>query len=343
MRRELPGHRHRKLFAFAVYNILLSTALVKVGAPTDPQVKKNGTDRSVSKIFGSSNSKPVKVYVKIYHDSPILLCTTEDLKEHELIDPYFIWIGPSGKNIKGESYAKITETGRLILKSFRKFMSGDYTCTVSYKNIEKKKEIFLDMKFSVYAYREPDYSFMFATRYHTKGCHEPANSQFFHKLNSVEKELIDDLACRISDIRMHCHVVRVPHKGLVTELFINFRVDPFANGWEALCKKLEHNCQDELNRRVENARNRVQAFFMKQSIVLAGMKNALPTFYYIDNSLQVSRVDHCRPGFGKNKITHSDCSECCVVCDHGMYSPTNDVNCLPCTSIRINFYGATAC
>ncbi|XP_042199333.1 zona pellucida-binding protein 2 isoform X2 [Callorhinchus milii] len=270
MRRELPGHRHRKLLAFAVYNILLSTALVKVGAPTDPQVKKNGTDRSVSKIFGSSNSKPVKVYVKIYHDSPILLCTTEDLKEHELIDPYFIWIGPSGKNIKGESYAKITETGRLILKSFRKFMSGDYTCTVSYKNIEKKKEIFLDMKFSVY-------------------------------------------------------------------------VDPFANGWEALCKKLEHNCQDELNRRVENARNRVQAFFMKQSIVLAGMKNALPTFYYIDNSLQVSRVDHCRPGFGKNKITHSDCSECCVVCDHGMYSPTNDVNCLPCTSIRINFYGATAC
>ncbi|GCB77524.1 hypothetical protein scyTo_0015678 [Scyliorhinus torazame] len=50
-------------------------------------------------IYGNSN-RPVKVYVKMYHDSPALLCTTQELSEKELVDPYFIWVGPSGRNIK---------------------------------------------------------------------------------------------------------------------------------------------------------------------------------------------------------------------------------------------------
>ncbi|XP_067869136.1 zona pellucida-binding protein 2-like isoform X2 [Heterodontus francisci] len=223
----------------------------------------------IKEVYGNSN-KPVKVYVKMYHDSPALLCTTQELSEKELVDPYFIWVGPSGRNIKGEPYVRISETGRLILKAFDKSMSGDYTCTVSYKDVEKNKEIFLDMKFSIY-------------------------------------------------------------------------VDPFGYGWEEVCRKMIRDCEDETNKRVEKARNRIEAFFKKQSIALDKMKDNMPTFYYIANSLNTVRVDHCRPGFGKNKLTHLDCSECCVVCDHGMYSPTNDVFCKPCTSVKINYYGATAC
>ncbi|XP_072105728.1 zona pellucida-binding protein 2-like [Mobula birostris] len=413
----------------------------------------------ITQIYGNSN-KPVKVYVKMYTDSPSLLCTTEELSEKELVDPYFIWIGPTGRNIKGEPYTRISETGRLILKSFEKSMSGDYTCTVSYKDVDENKEVFLDMKFSVYGFREPDYSFKFSTRYHTYECHDPANHHFFRKFRSVEKELITDLTCRITDVEMKCHVVKVPHKGLVTELFITFKrrygsiavsttlfqlgaseppwrltaadlwppfgattdpqppwrltavdlqppwrlttvdlrppwrltaadlrppwrltaadlrppwrltaadlwppfratadprsprnqppptcslcVDPFGYGWEEVCKKFIHDCEDETNKRVEKARRRIKAFFKKQSIALNHMKNK-PTFYYIENSLKTTRVDHCRPGFGKNKLIHLDCSECCVVCDHGMYSPTNDVYCKPCSSVKINYYGATAC
>ncbi|XP_078280861.1 zona pellucida-binding protein 2-like [Rhinoraja longicauda] len=298
--------------------------------------------QTITQIYGNSN-KPVKVYVKMYTDSPSLLCTTEELSEKELVDPYFIWVGPPGKNIKGETYARISETGRLILKSFDKSMSGDYTCTVSYKDVDANKEIFLDMKFSVYGYREPDYSYNFLARYHTKECHDPANNHFFRKLKSVEKELIADLTSRITDVEMKCHVVKVPRKGLVTELFIMFKLDPFGYGWEEICKKLVRDCEDETNRRVEKARGRIEAFFKKQSIALDQMKDNKPTFYYIENSLRTTRVDHCRPGFGKNKLTHLDCSECCVVCDHGMYSPTNDVYCKPCTSVKINYYGATAC
>ncbi|XP_062893313.1 zona pellucida-binding protein 2-like [Mobula hypostoma] len=297
--------------------------------------------KMITQIYGNSN-KPVKVYVKMYTDSPSLLCTTEELSEKELVDPYFIWIGPTGRNIKGEPYTRISETGRLILKSFEKSMSGDYTCTVSYKDVDENKEVFLDMKFSVYGFREPDYSFKFSTRYHTYECHDPANHHFFRKFRSVEKELITDLTCRITDVEMKCHVVKVPHEGLVTELFITFKLDPFGYGWEEVCKKFIHDCEDETNKRVEKARRRIEAFFKKQSIALNHM-NSKPTFYYIENSLKTTRVDHCRPGFGKNKLIHLDCSECCVVCDHGMYSPTNDVYCKPCSSVKINYYGATAC
>uniref|UniRef100_UPI00398F1AEC zona pellucida-binding protein 2-like isoform X3 n=1 Tax=Pristiophorus japonicus TaxID=55135 RepID=UPI00398F1AEC len=267
--------------------------------------------------------------------------STQDVNESAGLNTITEIYGNSNK--PGEPYAKISETGRLILKSFDKSMSGDYTCTVSYKDVAQNKEIFLDMKFSVYAYREPDFSFKFSTRYHTQECHDPANNHFFRKFKSVEKELIADLTCRITDVEMKCHVVKVPHKGLITELFITFKVDPFGYGWEEVCRKFKHDCEDETNKRVEKARNRIEAFFKKQSIALDNMKDNTPTFYYIANSLNTIRVDHCRPGFGKNKLTHLDCSECCVVCDHGMYSPTNDVFCKPCTSVKINYYGATAC
>ncbi|GCB67434.1 hypothetical protein scyTo_0012142, partial [Scyliorhinus torazame] len=192
-------------------------------------------------------------------------------------------------------------------------------------------------------FREPDYSFKFSTRYHTHECHDPSNNRFFRKFKSVEKELIADLTCRITDVEMKCHVVKLPHKGLITELFITFKVDPFGYGWEEVCSKFIQDCEDETNRRVEKARNRIEAFFKKQSVALEEMKDNTPTFYYIANSLNTVRLDHCRPGFGKNKLSHLDCSECCVVCDHGMYSPNNDVFCKPCTSVKINYYGATAC
>ncbi|XP_078385255.1 zona pellucida-binding protein 2-like [Cetorhinus maximus] len=294
--------------------------------------------QQIREIYGNSN-RPVKVYVKMYHDSPALLCTTQELSEKELVDPYFIWVGPSGRNIKGEPYVRISETGSLILKSFDKFMSGDYTCTVSYKDVDKNKELFLDMKFS---------------------------------FKSVEKELISDLTCRITDVEMRCHVVKIPHKGLITELFITFKVDPYGYGWEEVCKKFIHDCEDETNRRVEKARHRIEAFFKKQSVVLDKMKESLPTFYYIANSLNtkiknshtvcpngevkgvpvIAIVPHWNETVLQEEPYEKERSkirsrltllQSTVVCDHGMYSPNNDVFCKPCTSVKINYYGATAC
>ncbi|POI27681.1 hypothetical protein CIB84_008569, partial [Bambusicola thoracicus] len=37
-----------------------------------------------------------KVYVKLDHSSPHILCVTNRLRNSELIDPVFRWNGPSG-------------------------------------------------------------------------------------------------------------------------------------------------------------------------------------------------------------------------------------------------------
>lgn len=48
----------------------------------------------------------------------------------------------------------LTETGKLMLLRFKEYMSGAYTCTLSYKNIEtttqEEREMFETYKFMVY-------------------------------------------------------------------------------------------------------------------------------------------------------------------------------------------------
>ncbi|XP_067406514.1 zona pellucida-binding protein 1 isoform X2 [Emydura macquarii macquarii] len=47
------------------------------------------------KIVGSTTF-PVKIYVKLNHNSPRILCVTNRLRNSELIDPVFQWHGPGG-------------------------------------------------------------------------------------------------------------------------------------------------------------------------------------------------------------------------------------------------------
>ncbi|XP_053217199.1 zona pellucida-binding protein 1 isoform X3 [Podarcis raffonei] len=53
------------------------------------------TDSSTLKVVGSTNL-PVKVYVRLNHNSPRILCVTKRLRNSELIDPIFQWHGPGG-------------------------------------------------------------------------------------------------------------------------------------------------------------------------------------------------------------------------------------------------------
>jgi len=45
---------------------------------------------------------PVKVYVKLNHSSPRILCLTNRLRNLELIDPIVQWNGPSGSLSSGK-------------------------------------------------------------------------------------------------------------------------------------------------------------------------------------------------------------------------------------------------
>ncbi|XP_072859980.1 zona pellucida-binding protein 1 isoform X1 [Pogona vitticeps] len=54
------------------------------------------------KVVGSTNL-PVKVYVRLNHNSPRILCITNHLRNSELIDPIFQWHGPGGDLVAGYS------------------------------------------------------------------------------------------------------------------------------------------------------------------------------------------------------------------------------------------------
>uniref|UniRef100_A0A493TJN0 Zona-pellucida-binding protein 1/2 N-terminal domain-containing protein n=1 Tax=Anas platyrhynchos platyrhynchos TaxID=8840 RepID=A0A493TJN0_ANAPP len=96
----------------------------------------------------------INVYVKVFTNSPLLVCMDLSLSQEEIIDPKYLWIGPDGKNLEGQTYANLTETGKLMLMGFKESMSGAYTCTLSHRIIEtmtqEEVDVFETYKFMLY-------------------------------------------------------------------------------------------------------------------------------------------------------------------------------------------------
>ncbi|KAL8175855.1 UNVERIFIED_CONTAM: hypothetical protein K2H54_010717 [Gekko kuhli] len=192
-------------------------------------------------------------------------------------------------------------------------------------------------------YREPDYTYQVSVHFTTKDCSFEGNAEFFKDLQKVLNDLISHLTCHVVDPSYKCHTVKRPKHVLEDELFVTFQVNPFAPGWEAACQQAGPDCEDVTNSHVQEARWLIEGFFRKQSYVLKHEFQNTPVIHYVDHSFQITRLDSCRPGFGKNDVIHNDCTNCCVACDPGTYSPNNNVVCLKCTNVRIKSYGAKSC
>ncbi|XP_066485348.1 zona pellucida-binding protein 2 [Tiliqua scincoides] len=318
-----------------------------------PATKENGPDKAQypvklikeNYIYGDT-SHEVNTYVKVHTNSPYLLCMDLALSQSEIIDPHYIWIGPDGQNLKAKTYVNLTTTGKLMLLNFKENMSGSYTCTISYRAIradmQAELQKFKTYKFMIYAYREPDYSYRISVHFTTKECSLAANKNFFEELMKVLNHMISYLACHIIQQSFKCYSVKRPQESLTDELFIIFQVNPFGPGWKTKCQRLT-DCEDMNNNRVEKAQWFIREFFSKQQDILAQDFKTIPAIHYVANSFQVTRLDSCHQGFGKNNLIHSECANCCVACDPGTYSSNNDVVCQTCTNIRIKQYGATSC
>uniref|UniRef100_A0A7N4P8R9 Zona pellucida binding protein 2 n=1 Tax=Sarcophilus harrisii TaxID=9305 RepID=A0A7N4P8R9_SARHA len=96
-------------------------------------------------IYGNVEH-PVKIYVKMHHNSPFLACMDKELSQTEIIDPISLWMGPNGKHLKENSHINLTSEGKLMITSFQASMSGSYICTLTYKIIseetQKEQEIY---------------------------------------------------------------------------------------------------------------------------------------------------------------------------------------------------------
>ncbi|KAM6163106.1 zona pellucida-binding protein 2 isoform 2-T2 [Rhynchocyon petersi] len=263
----------------------------------------------------------------------------------ETVDPTFVWFGPNEEKLTGNNQMNITETGKLVVKHFLESLSGPYTCTFFYKAVtagtQEEKVIKKRYTFVLFAYREPDYSYQMSLRFTTKSCEGRTNDLLFRVLKKVLDNLISDLTCHVIDPSYKCHVVRIPKRGLVHELFIAFQVNPFAPGWKAACTQ-STDCEDITNYNILQARDRIEEFFRSQAAIFYhNFNKIIPAMHFVEHSLQIVRVDSCRPGFGKNEAMHSNCASCCVVCSPGTFSPDIDVTCQTCISIHV--YGARSC
>ncbi|XP_053426298.1 zona pellucida-binding protein 2 isoform X3 [Nycticebus coucang] len=260
---------------------------------------------------------PVKIYVKLHQNSPVLICMDFKYAKKEIVDPTYIWIGPNEKTLTGNNRINITKIGELLVKDFLEPLSGLYTCTFSYKTVkaetQEEKTIQRRYDFLLFAYREPDYSYQMAVRFTTKSCVGRYNDLLFRVLKKILDNLMSDLSCHVIEPSYKCHSVEIPERGLIHELFIAFQVNPFAPGWRSLCNKSD-DCEDITNHNVLQARNRIEEFFRSQTYIFYHHVNkTVPAMHFVDHSFQVERLDSCRPGFGKNEGLHSNCATCCEI------------------------------
>ncbi|EHB03953.1 Zona pellucida-binding protein 1 [Heterocephalus glaber] len=280
----------------------------------------------------------VSVYVTLHQRSPHVLCANQQLWNAELVDPSFQWHGPKGKIVSENSTAQITSTGSLVFQNFEETMSGVYTCFLKYRaNVEDPIKN-LQLKYVVYAYREPHYYYQFTARYHAAPCNSIYNISFEKKLLQILRKLVHDLSCEISLLKSQCHRIKMQKAGLQNELFFTFSVSSLdTEKGPKTCK--DHDC--EYFKRLSKAKHLIERFFNQQVEALGRRAQPLPQIYYIEGTLAMVWINRCFPGYGMNILKHPQCPECCVICSPGSYNPRDGIHCLQCNSSLV--YGAKTC
>ncbi|KAL9823839.1 zona pellucida-binding protein 2 [Geothlypis trichas] len=175
-----------------------------------------------NEVYGDIRHE-VNVYVKVFTNSPFLVCMDLALSQERIIDPNYLWIGPDGRVLQGQSYVNLTETGKLMVMGFMVPMSGAYTCFLSHKVIEtttqEETEMVEAYKFMVYdshpshflpAYREADHAYQVSVRFSTTGCRLRNNDLFIKILKRILNNSISHLTCHITVSPYKCHSIRTP-------------------------------------------------------------------------------------------------------------------------------------
>ncbi|KAM7119973.1 zona pellucida-binding protein 1 [Molossus nigricans] len=337
--RRAPGSPLTRAALFLLLSALVVRAPLAVGDLIRLPRGFSLTQDSL-KIVGSPNY-PVKVYVMLHQKSPHVLCVTQRLRNSELIDPSFQWHGPSGKIISENSTTHITSTGSLVFQDFQESMTGAYTCFLEYKPTVEEVVKNLQLKFIVYAYREPHFYYQFTARYHAAPCNSVYNISFENKLLQILSKLVHDIKCEVSLLKSECHHVKMQKAGFQNELFFKFAVScaDTEKGEKGSKPCEDHDC--DYAKRLSKAKNLIERFFNQQVEVLGRRASPLPEIYYIEDTLQMVWINRCFPGYGINILKHPRCPECCVICSPGSYNPSDGTHCLHCNNSMV--FGAKAC
>uniref|UniRef100_UPI00398E453A zona pellucida-binding protein 2-like n=1 Tax=Pristiophorus japonicus TaxID=55135 RepID=UPI00398E453A len=277
----------------------------------------------------------VPVFFHVYSVGQILQCLTKELLFQSLVDPKFQWIGPNGLITKDSQRFVFTDNGNLLFDNIYVVDSGNYTCNLTYTLDHKRLSTLV--RYTVYVYHNPKKSVRLEADFYTTKCNNNEITKFEKHLQKQLEDAVQDLQCEVHHWNSACHSIKSSKTPLSHMFNFQFIVFPFALGWADQCN--DSQCDQQSEERVKKAYTRIRTFIEDYPF-----KGKFQNIEYITNSLNGVRVDHCKPGFGKNIITSVQCVGCCVACPPGHFSARQDTICTPCASGSFNkHYGKTEC
>ncbi|XP_043546160.1 uncharacterized protein LOC122549946 isoform X1 [Chiloscyllium plagiosum] len=277
----------------------------------------------------------VPVFFHVYSIGQSLQCLTQELLSQSLVDPVFQWTGPNGLITKESQRFIFTDNGNLLFDTIYVVDSGNYTCNLTY-TLDLKRISTL-VRYTVYVYHNPKKSVRLEADFYTTKCNNNEITKFEKHLQKQLEDAVHDLQCEVHHWNSACHSIK-PSKTPLSHIFnFQFIVFPFALGWADQCN--DSQCDQQSEDRVKKAYTRIRSFIEDYPF-----KGKFQNIQYIANSLNGVKVDHCKPGFGKNIITSDKCVGCCVACPPGHFSARQDTICTPCAFGSFNkHYGKTEC
>nr|XP_056713842.1 zona pellucida-binding protein 2-like [Euleptes europaea] len=255
-----------------------------------------------------------------------------------ITDPKCQWTGPLGPITKETKRFVLTDDGCLEIHSVQGSDAGSYTCNINfiYENNQMTKET----NFMVYVYHKPGRSIQLSSEFAIQTCETNLVASFEKYLLEQLENLIHNLQCEIQQWHVECHANTDTLEKLTYKLTFQFAVFPLVLTVADLCRGSQ--CEHSISN-IKEAYDKIRKLFEDQNVDSSHSDN----LNYIPGSLTGVKIDHCKPGFGKNISTidnNTACPGCCVTCPPGRFSAKYDTICVLCAAGSYNDkYGQAAC
>ncbi|XP_067326662.1 zona pellucida-binding protein 2-like [Anolis sagrei] len=255
-----------------------------------------------------------------------------------ITDPKYLWMGPLGYITKGSKKFILSDDGNLEIYSIKSSDSGRYTCKVSY--LYNSTQLTTEIHFMVYVYHIPDKSIHLSSEFTAESCKTNKIDSYEKHLLEKMESLISNLSCEIKEWSTECHTSTDAVEKMTYKLTLQFGVFPSMLTTADLCRSPPcENSTSNLRKAYEN----IKEFFELQKTD----SPHIDELYLIPGTLAAVKVDHCKPGFGKNtnsRKNNSMCPGCCVTCPPGRFSAKQDTVCILCPVGSYNEkYGQVEC
>ncbi|XP_026558164.1 zona pellucida-binding protein 1-like [Pseudonaja textilis] len=300
-------------------------------------ISATGTQQTSIQIVGTEE-RIVPIYVVIDSKKIILNCLTEKLLMQRIIDPKYQWTGPRGQITEESQRFVLNSDGSLEIYKIKGSDAGSYTCKANY--LYKNKQLTTKIHFMLYVYHVPERSIYMTSEFTSGTCETSTVASFIKYLLEKLESLIYKLNCEIKQWNTQCHTATDTLKKITYKFTFQFIVFPLGLGTGDFCQN--SHCEHSKSS-IRKAYVKIKQFFEVQNT------DSFPgdLLSYVPGTLSGVKIDHCKPGFGKNTSTMNNntiCPGCCVTCPPGRFSAKYGTNCILCPAGSYNGkYGQVAC